>query len=88
MTSLAQLQSLIKKNKDAYRDEFLSQYQHFMCYVDIFKCSPKEYNQGMVDVLMFLIQVANLYNKLNEIIDIIVDLFKTFSVEMNPELRI
>lgn len=55
--NLPQLQNLIKRDPDSYRDEFLQQYRHFQGIVEIFRLNPGEENKSLDELVMFIAQV-------------------------------
>lgn len=56
--NLPQLQNLIKRDPQSYKDDFLQQYQHFLSTLQIFKLSPDKENKNLDELVMFLAQVS------------------------------
>lgn len=56
--NLPQLQNLIKRDPDSYKDEFLQQYQHFLSTLEIFKFTPDEENKSLDELVTFIAQVS------------------------------
>ncbi|XP_050077066.1 protein SDA1 homolog [Anopheles maculipalpis] len=86
--NLPQLQNLIKRDAESYRDEFLQQYQHFHSVLDIFRLEPDKENKSLCESIMFLAQVAQCYlEELKTFPQTLVDLLKTHSTTLDPEMR-
>ncbi|XP_053675529.1 protein SDA1 homolog [Anopheles nili] len=86
--NLPQLQNLIKRDPDSYRDEFLQQYHHFHSVLDIFRLEPDKENKNLCESIMFLAQVAQCYlEELKTFPQTLVDLLKTHSTMLDPEMR-
>ncbi|XP_052862991.1 protein SDA1 homolog isoform X2 [Anopheles cruzii] len=86
--NLPQLQNLIKRDPDSYRDEFLQQYHHFQSVLDIFRLEPDKENKSLCESIMFLAQVAQCYlEDMATFPQTLVDLLKTHSTTLDPEMR-
>uniref|UniRef100_A0A182JX64 Protein SDA1 n=1 Tax=Anopheles christyi TaxID=43041 RepID=A0A182JX64_9DIPT len=86
--NLPQLQNLIKRDPESYRDEFLQQYHHFHSVLDIFRLEPDKENKSLCESIMFLSQVAQCYlEELKAFPQTLVDLLKTHSTTLDPEMR-
>uniref|UniRef100_A0A182IJL2 Protein SDA1 homolog n=1 Tax=Anopheles atroparvus TaxID=41427 RepID=A0A182IJL2_ANOAO len=86
--NLPQLQNLIKRDPESYRDEFLQQYQHFLSVLDIFRLEPDKENKSLCESIMFLSQVAQCYlEDMKTFPQTLVDLLKTHSTTLDPEMR-
>lgn len=59
--NLPQLQNLIKRDAESYKDEFLQQYRHFESTLQVFELNPGEYNKSLDEQVMFLAQVTKSY---------------------------
>jgi len=59
--NLPQLQNLIKRDPESYREEFLQQYRHFQSTLAVFELSPDQFNESLDELVMFLAQVAKCY---------------------------
>lgn len=55
--NLPQLQNLIKRDPESYRDEFLQQYNFWKNTLEIFKLNPGKENKSLEELVMFLAQV-------------------------------
>ncbi|KAF2353460.1 SDA1 domain [Trinorchestia longiramus] len=88
--NLPQLQNLIKRDPESYRDEFESQYAYYVDTREIFKLSPDSKDMKFYDLVMFLAQVAQCYPKdddLREFPNDIVSLLRTHGPVLHPEVR-
>ncbi|XP_055639043.1 protein SDA1 homolog [Toxorhynchites rutilus septentrionalis] len=86
--NLPQLQNLIKRDPESYREEFLQQYQHFLSVLDVFRLEPDKESKGLCESMMFLAQVAQCYvEELKTFPQTIVDLLKTHSTTLDPGMR-
>lgn len=56
--NLPQLQNLIKRDPQSYKDDFLQQYQFFLNTIQIFKLSPDKENKSLDELVMFFAQVT------------------------------
>lgn len=56
--ALPQLQSLMKKDPEAYAPEFDQQWSHFESMMDLFKLKPQKPHQSFSEQVMFLAHVA------------------------------
>ena len=56
--NLAQLQNLIKRDPESYREEFLQQWKHFQSNLEIFKLDPTREAEAVEDVMKFIAQVS------------------------------
>ncbi|KAL1138749.1 hypothetical protein AAG570_008811 [Ranatra chinensis] len=59
--NLPQLQNLIKRDPQSYKDEFMQQHMHYKSLLSIFQLHPNQYNKGLDDLIMFMAQVAQCY---------------------------
>ena len=56
--NLPQLQNLIKRDPDSYKEEFLQQYRHFQSILEIFRLKPDQENKSLDDLVIFIAQVG------------------------------
>nr|CAD7424400.1 unnamed protein product [Timema monikensis] len=59
--NLPQLQNLIKRDSDSYKDEFLQQHRYYQSLVKLFCLRPNEFNKSLDELVMFLAQVSQCY---------------------------
>lgn len=57
--NLPQLQNLIKRDPESYREEFQQQYRHFLSTLEVFRLSPDQQNKSLDELVMFIAQVIN-----------------------------
>ncbi|KAK9696697.1 Severe Depolymerization of Actin [Basidiobolus ranarum] len=62
-TNLPQLQNLIKRDPESYKDEFIQQWRHFESSLSIFKLKPDEEAKEFGELITFLAQVSPCYPK-------------------------
>jgi len=87
--NLPQLQNVIKKDPEAYRDEFLQQHRHFQSTLEVFELSPDKFNESLDDLVMFLAQVANCYGEdMKEFPNQIVEALRKHSTIIDPDMRL
>lgn len=55
--NLPQLQNLVKRDPESYKEDFIQQYQFFKKTLEIFKLSPDNENKSLDELVMFLAQV-------------------------------
>ncbi|XP_064608416.1 protein SDA1 homolog isoform X2 [Liolophura sinensis] len=60
-SNLPQLQNLIKRDPDSYRDEFLQQLRHFQSNLEVFQLKPSKYVKTLDELVIFLAQVSHCY---------------------------
>ena len=86
--NLPQLQNLIKRDPNSYKDEFLQQYQHFQSNLQIFQLKPSEYSKTLEELSLFLSQVAGCYSE--ETVDFpqqLWDVLKMHSTVLDRNMR-
>ena len=52
--NLPQLQNLIKRDSESYKDEFQQQFRHFESTLKVFELNPSEYSKALDEQVMFL----------------------------------
>lgn len=86
--NLPQLQNFIKRNPEAYREEFDKQYSYFLGTLEIFKVNPSEEDKRFTDLITLVSQVAQCYPDISlEFPQILIDLLKELSTSLNPVMR-
>jgi len=86
--NLAQLQNLIKRDPDCYKEEFLQQWRHFQSNLEVFKLDPSQPSDAVSDVAMFIAQVGSCYE--DEIMQFptdLIDILEQHYSVMTAELR-
>ena len=59
LLTLPDIQNQCKRDPDAYRDEFLSQYRHFESQLSIYRLKPATTSSDFVDIVYFVSQLAH-----------------------------
>lgn len=86
--NLPQLQNLIKRDPESYKEEFEQQYRHFLGTLEIFKLNPIDENKSFDDLVTFISQVAQCYPDVClKFPQLLVDLLKDLSTTLNPVMR-
>jgi predicted patatin/cPLA2 family phospholipase len=57
--NLPQLQNLIKRDAESYKEEFTQQFKHYQNILEIFRLSPDKENKSLEELVMFLAQVRD-----------------------------
>ena len=88
--NLPQLQNLIKRDPESYKDEFLQQYRHFESTVQVFELQPGDYNKSLDEQVMFLAQVTKCYPEdlssyPQKLIDIL-NIKRTFEINLQSKV--
>jgi len=87
--NLPQLQNLIKRDPESYKDEFLQQYRHFKSTLEVFDLSPDKFNSNLDELVMFLAQVAKCYQEdLKEFPETLVEALRKHSTVIDPDMRL
>lgn len=87
--NLTQLQNLIKRDPDSYKEEFHQQLAHFETTLEIFNLNPAQYYKKLDEQAMFLAQVAQCYlNEMKTFPQKIIDILKTHNTILHNEMRL
>lgn len=87
--NLTQLQNLIKRDPESYKEEFHQQLAHFETTLEIFNLNPTQYNKKLDEQAMFLAQVAQCYlNEMKLFPQKIVDVLKTHNTVLHNDMRL
>jgi len=88
-SNLPQLQNLIKRDPESYKDEFLQQYRHFQSTLEVFELTPDKFNKSLDELIMFLASIAYCYKEdLKEFPETIVENLKKHSTVIDPDMRL
>ncbi|CAM9948111.1 unnamed protein product, partial [Ectocarpus fasciculatus] len=60
---LPQLQNLVKRDKEGYRDEFRQQHRNYLSELEIFKLKPSKDSDRFAELVTFMSHVAPCYKK-------------------------
>lgn len=86
--NLPQLQNLVKRDPESYKEEFLQQHQHYRSVLEVFRLAPNKFNKSLDEVVMFLAQVAHCYpNVLESFPQEIIDTLQTHNATLDNEMR-
>lgn len=86
--NLPQLQNLIKRDAESYKDEFHQQYQHFISNLEVFQLKPNQYSKILDELIMFLAQISHCFTK--ELVDFpqyLKTLLLNYSTTLDPTMR-
>lgn len=87
--NLPQLQNLIKRDPESYKEEFSQQLRHFSSTLQVFELTPTEFNDNLDELIMFLAQVAKCYpDDLSEYPQTLIDLLRKHSTVLNTDMRL
>ncbi|XP_011862115.1 PREDICTED: protein SDA1 homolog [Vollenhovia emeryi] len=86
--NLPQLQNLIKRDPESYKEEFLQQHQHYKSTLEVFRLEPTQFNKSLDELVTFLAQVAHCYpDDLKAYPQEIVDILRTHNIILDNEMR-
>ncbi|XP_077258647.1 SDA1 domain containing protein Mys45A isoform X1 [Temnothorax americanus] len=87
--NLPQLQNLIKRDPESYKEEFLQQHQHYKSTLEVFRLEPTQFNKSLDELITFLAQVAHCYpGDLKTYPQEIVDILQTHNVLLDNGMRL
>ncbi|KAH9113702.1 hypothetical protein AeMF1_012141 [Aphanomyces euteiches] len=88
MGKLPQLQNMIKRDPDAYRDEFVMQLRHYESEVAIFRLQPSKQSEQFGHLVTFLSHVSTCYpEELASFPADLIHLLEKHSAVLEPTLR-
>ena len=86
--NLPQLQNLIKRDPESYKEEFLQQFRHFESTLQVFELNPNEINKSLDDQVMFLAQVSKCYpEELKDFPQKLISILNRHSTVLHAEMR-
>ena len=87
--NLPQLQNLIKRDAESYKEEFSQQLRHFQSTLAVFELSPEKFNESLDELVMFLAQVAKCYqSELAEFPGTLVSLLERHATVLDGNMRL
>ena len=87
--NLPQLQNLIKRDPESYKEEFVQQLRHFSSTLQVFALTPTEFNESLDELVMFLAQVAKCYPEdLSSYPQTLIDLLRKHATVLNADMRL
>lgn len=88
-TNLLQLQNCIKRDAESYKEEFQLQHTHFKALLDVVRLNPSSPDKQFEELSMFMAQVAPSYkDELKTLPNDLMDVLKTFSTLLHPDVRL
>ncbi|XP_046740304.1 protein SDA1 homolog [Diprion similis] len=86
--NLPQLQNLIKRDPESYKDEFLQQHRHYKSTLEVFRLTPDTFNKSLDELVIFLAQVAQCYSEeLTTFPQELVDILQTQNTVLDTGMR-
>ncbi|XP_015517790.1 protein SDA1 homolog [Neodiprion pinetum] len=86
--NLPQLQNLIKRDPESYKDEFLQQHRHYKSTLEVFRLTPDTFNKSLDELVIFLAQVAHCYSEeLTTFPQELVDILQTQNTVLDTGMR-
>ncbi|XP_029049878.1 protein SDA1 homolog [Osmia bicornis bicornis] len=87
--NLPQLQNLIKRDPESYKEEFLQQHQHYKSILEVFRLTPNKFNKSLDEIVIFLAQVAHCYpDTLQSFPQEIIDVLQTYNTVLDNDMRL
>jgi len=87
--NLPQLQNLIKRDSESYKEEFQQQLRHFNSTLAVFELTPDQFNDSLDELVMFLAQVAKCYQEdLSEFPSTLVNLLEKHATVLDGNMRL
>jgi len=87
--NLPQLQNLIKRDAESYKEEFQQQLRHFNSTLAVFELTPDQFNESLDELVMFLAQVAKCYqDELMEFPATLVNLLEKHATVLDGNMRL
>ncbi|CAF0907524.1 unnamed protein product [Adineta ricciae] len=87
--SLPHLQNLIKRDPDAYREDFKLQYLHFESQFLELAAKPDAWNKSLADNISFVSQVAHCYREeCKGLPQMFMDTLRLYSTVLNNDIRL
>ncbi len=87
--NLPQLQNLIKRDPESYKEEFVQQLRFFESTLQVFELDPSAYNKSLDEHVMFLSQVAKCYpEELSLFPQKLVEILRRHSTVLHSDMRL
>ncbi|CAK9812995.1 Protein SDA1 homolog [Anthophora quadrimaculata] len=87
--NLPQLQNLIKRDPESYKEEFLQQHQYYTSTLEVFRLAPNKFNKSLDEIVIFLAQVAHCYpNVLESFPQEIIDVLQMYNTVLDSDMRL
>lgn len=86
--NLPQLQNLIKRDSESYKDEFQQQFRHFESTLKVFELNPSDYSKNLDEQVNFLSNVAKCYpTELSDFPQRLIGILNRHSTVLHSEMR-
>lgn len=86
--NLPQLQYLLKKDPESYKDDFQTQYNSFQGMLEVFCGTPEQPNKKLEDMVMFVAQVVQCYPKeLEHFPKQLIDILEKYDTVLYKDMR-
>lgn len=88
LTNLLQLQNLIKRDPESYKEEFAGNWNRFQELLPVFKFTPGTYSKELDDLTPFLAQVSHCYSEeFKEFPEMIREVLQSHATVLDPTMR-
>ncbi|RKO99678.1 hypothetical protein CXG81DRAFT_14204 [Caulochytrium protostelioides] len=88
LENLPQLQNMMRRDRDSYREEFIQQYQHYQSALEMFKLDPGNDDPKFQELVNFISHVAYCYPKESAgFADDVCGLLATHATALAPDTR-
>ncbi|KAL8604072.1 hypothetical protein ACOMHN_024897 [Nucella lapillus] len=88
LTNLLQLQNLIKRDPESYKEEFAGSWRRFQELLPLFKVNPGTFSKELDDLTLFLAQVSHCYAKeCKEFPEMVCAVLWFHSTVLDPSMR-
>ncbi|RZF32662.1 hypothetical protein LSTR_LSTR004090 [Laodelphax striatellus] len=86
--NIYQLQNLLKRDPQSYKDEFNQQQQHYQSLMTVFLLRPDQPNKQLNDLVLFMAQVAHCFPEaLADFAQQLINVLQTHSTVLHPSMR-
>ncbi|BFZ24384.1 hypothetical protein BsWGS_27422 [Bradybaena similaris] len=87
-SNLAQLQNLMKRDPQSYKDEFDKQWQYYHNLMQTFQLQPSKYDEKLDEMITFLSQVSHCYKEeVTELPEQLSNILKNHSTVLDRTMR-
>ncbi|XP_005104545.1 protein SDA1 homolog [Aplysia californica] len=87
-SNLPQLQNLMKRDPQSYKDEFLKQWQYFHTLMQAFQLQPTKYNEKLDEMISFVAQVSHCYKEeVGDLPEQLGDILRNHSTVLDRTIR-
>ncbi|CAG5124076.1 unnamed protein product [Candidula unifasciata] len=87
-SNLAQLQNLMKRDPQSYKEEFVKQWQYYHNLMQTFQLQPSKYDEKLDEMITFLSQVSHCYKEeVSELPEQLSNILKNHSTILDRTMR-